>query len=295
MFCKSCGNKLDTTKKFCTNCGTPSPVQPPKVEVPKKPWTTGRIVKYVVVGGIILLLLSAKLIFGAINAIEGDAVETNNNALSAYDSGNSSDAISQFRQAADSAVTNANKANSLINLAYVYSSEGQDAQAIATFKEAVAYTDSDSYSHHLVMGEIALLEGRSSDALTSYQKAYSLSPNEFQTNNALALFYLDLNSRHPSYEDYPKALTYALRADELSELESTKQNLAVAYYFNEQYQTAISILTSLSIDKDSYTAYWIGLSYINLGNESSAKFYLKKAIANGVEVPQEIKDYAYAE
>lgn len=241
------------------------------------------------------MLLSAKLIFGAINAIEGDAVETNNNALSAYDSGNSSDAISQFRQAADSAVTNANKANSLINLAYVYSSEGQDAQAIATFKEAVAYTDSDSYSHHLVMGEIALLEGRSSDALTSYQKAYSLSPNEFQTNNALALFYLDLNSRHPSYEDYPKALTYALRADELSELESTKQNLAVAYYFNEQYQTAISILTSLSIDKDSYTAYWIGLSYINLGNESSAKFYLKKAIANGVEVPQEIKDYAYAE
>lgn len=294
MFCKNCGTKLDGTKKFCTNCGTPSPVQPTeKRQGTKEPWTTRRIIKYIFVGGIIALLLGAKLILGIINVADSNAVETNNSALTAYDSGNPEDAILQFRQAADNAVTDANRANSLINLAYVYSSESRNSEALATFKEALPYTDNDSYSFHLATGEIALLEGNPSAALASYEKAYSLKSNEYQTNNALTLFYLDINGEHPNYEDYPKALTYALKADELSDLETTKQNLALAYYFNEEYETAISILNNLSVDKDSYTAYWIGLSYLNLGDESNAKFYLRKAIANGVEVPQEINDYVY--
>lgn len=297
MFCKNCGNNLDATKKFCINCGAPSPTQPTGAYVvePRKPWTAGRVVKYILVIGVIVLILAAKVIFSAINTVDNDAVETNNQALSAFDSGNTQDAISQFRQAADSAVTNQNKANSLINLGYAYSSDTRNTEALAAFKEALPYADVDSFEYHLISGEIAYLEGKPAAALASYERAYALKPNEFQINNALALFYLDTGGLYPTYEDYPKALRYALKADEASELETARQNLALAYYFNENYDQAISILTSLTADRDTYIAYFLGLSYLQIGDVANAKLYLKKAINAGVDMPQEIKDYAYAE
>lgn len=296
MFCKTCGTKLDGAKKFCTTCGTPSPVQPTEKKLEaKEPWTARRIIKYVLVIGIVALLLSAKFIVAVFNSVEGGAIETNNSALTAFDSGNSQDAITQLRQAADAAVTDANKANSLINLGYVYSSETRSSEALTTFKDALQYVEQNSFEYYLVSGEVALLENRTDAALENYNQAYSLKPNEFQINNALALFYLNTNSLHPQYEDYTKALTYALKADELSDLQSVSQNLALAYYFNENYSKAISILSGLTIDKDTYTAYFLGLSYLGIGEEANAKFYLKKAISAGVEMPQEIKDYAYVE
>ena len=211
MFCKNCGKESDNTKKFCSGCGTEFPiienldtsdmsssVRPP---MSKKPWTTGRIIKTVIavifVGGLILL----KFGFSAINSIDNKAVDNNNDALNAYDLGNNEQAISQFQQASQVAISNDTKVITLINLAYVYTTDGKDDLALSTFKEALNLSSDNSLQYYLISGEIAELENKPNSAILAYNKAYEKDPEDYQVNNSLALFYLDLYDIHPQYTD----------------------------------------------------------------------------------------------
>lgn len=302
MFCKNCGTESAETKKFCTNCGTAfsvaqnaetttsRPVRPP---MPKERWTTGRIIKtiagVVFVSGLILL----KFGWGAINSIDNTAVEKNNSAQESYQSGGDpNQAINQLQQASRDAVTNSTKLTTKVNLAYVYSSEGKNDLALATFKEALPLASEGGIYYYLISGEIALLEGKPNAALIAYNKAYEKDQNDFQVNNALNLFYLDIADERPQYSNYPKALTYALKANEVQPSDITKQNLAIAYHLNENYKQAISWMSSISnVDGQPYVAYWLGLSYAGDRQVANAKYYLRIAINGGVEVPQEVRDY----
>lgn len=301
MFCKNCGKDLKDSVKFCANCGAAvSGAHPhaPKVEVvenhtqafaaplpaKKESWLDWR-------KALGILALLAVIGWRIYAAMDSGAVESNNQGLSAYDSGNSQQAISQFQQASQDAVSNETKLSTLKNLAYVYSSEGQTAQALNSFKEALALTTQGSMDYYLITGEIALLQNDPATAISNYNKAYNLDPNDFQVNNALALFYMDIGDKYPKYVDYPKALSYAQKAVQKTDLELAKQNLGIAYYFNENYPLAISTLSNITIDKDTYTAYWLGLAYARNDDAFNAKIYLRKAIANGVQVPQEVYDY----
>ncbi len=303
MFCKNCGTKSDGTKKFCTNCGTalavaaatgaeaaPRAVRPP---MPKEKWTTGRIIKTILAavffGGLILL----KFGWGAINSIDNTAVDKNNAAQESWQSGGDpNQAISQLQQASQDAVTNSTKMTTKVNLAYVYSSEGQTDLALATFKEALPLASTGSIDYYLISGEIALLEGKPNAALIAYNKGYAKDPNNFQINNALNLFYLDIADERPQYSDVAKALTYALKADQVQPSDITKQNLGIAYHLNEKYKLAISTLSPLNnIAGQPYLAYWLGLAYVGDEQPTNAKYYLRIAINGGVPVPQEVKDY----
>ena len=297
MFCKNCGTESSGTKKFCTNCGTEFPVAqttpPVRPPMPKEPWTTGRIIKtvavVVIVGGLILV----KIIFGAINSVDNTAVDTNNNAQTSYESGGDpNQVISQLQRASQDAVTNSTKMTTKVNLAYVYSSEGNNELALSTFKEALPLASEGSVDYYLISGEIALLEGKPNAALLAYNKAYEKDPNNFQVNNALNLFYLDIADERPQYSDVVKALTYATKAHQIQPSEITKQNLGIAYYLNENYKQAISLLSSVSnISSQPYVAFWLGLAYAGDEQPTNAKRYLQMAINGGVEVPQEVYDY----
>src|SRR3989344_4251716 len=295
MFCENCGTKSDSTKKFCTNCekelsnttktessqaqSTPNFTKP-KFE---SSWSAGRII------GIIVVI--AFIGWGIYSSQDDAVIEKNNNAISNFDSGNSEQAINQFQEASRDAVSNENKINTLKNLGYVYATEGQNDLAVSTFNEALALAPADSFDYYLIAGEVAMLESKPNAALLAYNKAYAKDSKNFQINNALALFYMDLDSTATQYMDYKKALQYAQRATQLTDLQIAKQNLGMAYYFNENYPQAISVLSALTLDKDTYTAYFLGLSYAGNQDPINAKIYLRKAIANGVDVPQEVRDY----
>jgi tetratricopeptide (TPR) repeat protein len=145
--------------------------------------------------------------------------------------------------------------------------------------------------YYLISGEIAELENKPNSALIAYNKAYEKDPEDGQVNNSLALFYLDLYDAHPQYTDYPKALTFALKANQLQSDNISKKNLALAYYFNENYVQTISLLRSVDISKEPDYAYYLGLAYAVTKDTINAKIYLRQAIAGGMKVPQNVYDY----
>ena len=298
MFCKNCGKKSEVNQKFCTSCGAQfSSINEIEKETPKikshqtithteNSWGVGKIIK--------ALIIVAVVGIGIYHSLDEDSITKNNEGLSSFDSGDSQTAINQLQQARQDAVTNDTKMNSALNLAYVYSSETQYEKALQLFKEAFGYANEDSFEYYLISGEIALFEGKPNAAKLSYDKAYQLRPNDFQVNNALNLFYIDIEEIAPFYSDYPKALKHAQKAYEVSNPESkniAKQNLAIAYYFNENYNQTISLLSVFDFNKEPYLAYWLGLAYLNKEDHINARIYLQKAVNGGVEVPQEIYDY----
>lgn len=301
MFCKKCGKKLTDKQKFCTSCGAPlsgdenskkSEINSnetifTKYSLPthKSSWGVGRIIA--------ILIVLALIGIGAYNSLDEDSITKNNEGLQSFDSGDSQTAINQLQQAKQDAVSNENKINTLKNLAYVYTTEGQNEQALNTFKEALSLTKINSFDYYLISGEIALLEYKPNSAILSFNKAYELSPNDYQINNSLALFYLDLEEMAPQYENYLKALSHAKKAYEYDTEKSEigKQNLAIAYYFNENFDQTISLLSTSNLTQHPYAAYWLGLAYLSKEDHLNAQIYLQKAINGGVEVPQEINDY----
>lgn len=238
-----------------------------------------------------ILLIVAIVGWGIYASIDDDAIEKNNNALSNFDAGNTVTAIQQLEDASKSAVTNDTKISTLKNLAYAYSSEGKEELSLNAFKEALSLTSTDSFDYFLISGEIELLEGGPTSALEYYNKAYLMNSTDFQINNALALFYMDLEELHPTFADHKKSLSFAQTAANATTLQTAKQNLGIAYFLNDQFDQAIATFSSLNMDTKGYTAFWLGLSYVGKKDSVNAKIYLQQAINAGVEVPQEIYDY----
>lgn len=297
MFCKNCGKKSYENQRFCTSCGTQfsswDNAEKETSEVrsfrsvlkSKSSWGAGVISRIIVVLFIVGL--------GIYNSLDKDSITKNNDGLSSFDSGDSQTAISKLQQAKQDVVSDENKINILKNLAYVYLSEDQDELAKSTFKEAYNLTKTNSFDNYLISGEIDLLDNKPNSAILSFKKAYELNPDDFQINNTLALFYVGLEGGSTQYIDYPKALVYAKKAYEYDTKKSEiiKQNLALAYYFNENFDQTISLLSTSDLVQHPYAAYWLGLAYLSKEDHLNAQKYLQKAVNSGVEVPQEITDY----
>ena len=296
MFCKKCGKESKGEQKFCTNCGKEflGTIKNNFDEAPTFSFDFKKIleIRRIIPAIIIILFIG----WGMYSSFDDSAIEINNNAISDWDSGKSDQAISQFKQASDEAFTDETKVTTLVNLGYIYSSELQYDEALQSFEEALLYTKKDSFDYFLISGEIALLEFKPNSALISYNKAYELNPNDFQINNALGLFYLDLEDIASNYLNYPKAVQYLQKAYEVSDYatkNTAKANLGIAYFFNDNFDQTISLLSSLDLNSKPYMAYWLGLTYAAKDDVTNAKFYLQKAVNAGVEVEQEVYDYLY--
>lgn len=292
MFCKNCGKENKEGQKFCTDCGTA--FSSVKTNSSPNSFSVAKVGRKINTGLIVRILVGVAIVGWIVYAnLDEGAITKNNEGLSSFDSGDSQTAINQFQQAAQDATSNDTKINTLKNLGYVYATEGQNEQALATFREALTLTKKDSFDYYLISGEVALLEYKPNAALLSFNKAYELKSTDFQVNNSLALFHLDLEEVAPQYADYPKALSYAKKAYEydVEKSEISKQNLAIAHFFNENFDQTISLLSTTNLSQHPFAAYWLGLAYLSKEDHANAKLYLRRALNAGVEMPQEIIDY----
>jgi tetratricopeptide (TPR) repeat protein len=301
MYCSNCGTKQNDKSIFCHECGASLLVDEDgkkteinskktiftrhSLPINKSSWGIGRIILILIV----LLIIGS----GIYNSLDDDSIAKNNEGLSSFDSGDGQTAISQFQQAKRDAVSNEDKIIILKNLAYAYISEGQNEEALDTFKEALNLIKANSFDYYLVSGEIELLEFKIDSAIISFNKAHEINPTDYQINNSIALFYLDLEEIAPQYEDYSKALIYAKKAYEYDteKNETTKQNLALAYYFNEDFKQTIELLSTTNLVQHPNAAYWLGLAYLNEEDYINAKINFEKAKNGGVELEKEILDF----
>jgi tetratricopeptide (TPR) repeat protein len=298
MFCTNCGNQIDEGQRFCTSCGDPvkgteksfnSEIKQ-KAKKVKKPWTFGRFVKYAIVTIIVVGLLFIKLILSAVGLVDQAAVTSNDKGLDAMERGDMYTATQQLEEAADSAVTSSAKLTTLANLGYVYSSDGNYTKALQSFKEALTHASVNSSDYYLISGEIALIEKNPLKALQNYKSAYNLKPNDFQVNNALNLFYLDMEDAYPSSSDYKKALEHGLKAYSSSPSETkgtVAENLGLAYFLNEDYGNAITYLNKSSNPSQPTIQFWIGAAYYAQEQFVTAKPYLQRAKNGGVSEADE--------
>jgi tetratricopeptide (TPR) repeat protein len=199
--------------------------------------------------------------------------------------------IQQLQTAYSNATDNSTKVTTLKNLAIAYYRAGDTNTALSTFQEALGYTSTESFDFYFISGEIAELQNEPAATLADYNKAYAINSQDFGVNNELGLFYLDMNSTWTTYDDNAKALEYLQAAHNLEANDVSSQNLAIAYYYNNDYQQTISLLMPLNITNHPSAAIWIGRAYAAENDSTDAKIYFQKGIDAGVQVPQDITDY----
>lgn len=292
MHCTNCGNKLNLGQKFCTGCGKQIEIAEsnnahPASSTPlpnSKPFSIRQIITTVIVLGFIA--------FSAIASLDEDAINANNEGLTSFESGNNQEAIQKLQQASQDAHSNDTKILTLINLGYVQTTEGKNQDALVSFRQALSLTTKDSFEYFLISGEIDIIELRFDSALVNLKKAYALKPDDYQVNNSLALFYLDLEDIDQKHVDYKQALFHAKKANTAqSDSKITRENLGLAYFFNEMYSESAQLLIQSDLSNKPALNLYIGLSYAGIQDVSKARFYLQQAINAGVTVPQEVYDY----
>lgn len=296
MFCKNCGKESDSTKKFCTNCGiafsatqnknTATP-PPARSVIPSEPWTTKQVLKFL--AGI--TIIGVFIFYKIQNAADSTAIDKNNNALSSFDSGNNSQAISQLQEASNNASSNETKLTTLKNLAYVQVTDSKNEEALSSFQEALKLTSQNSFNYYLISAEIALLQTNPNSAYVNFNKALVIEPDDFQLNNSLAIFYLNLDGSSADYENYPKALAHALKANSATSSPNTLIILGVAYFWNENYDQSISTLSQVNITQHPEAGFWLSYDYIAKGDGAKARSYFHQAKNAGGTPPQDLTDY----
>lgn len=292
MFCKKCGSELSSNTKFCSNCGNsnilPSKESASVITIPKNPHRLKKTIGTIVTVVVFIVFMLIK--FGA--TVDNEATEKNNIALeSMLDWELSDTTIYQFEEAADEAVSDSAKMTIQTNIGYAYATQGENDLALKAFKEALQLAPQWTFDFHLISSEIAQLEWKPYIASNHLNDAYSIDPNSYQVNNALSLFYLDLEDKRPEYVDYPKALTHAIKAYEVAPEELVKQNLAIAYYYNDDYDKAIYLMSTSDYNNNPNIAFLLGMAYIWKEDIEKAKFYIDIAVAGWMAVPQEVINY----
>lgn len=293
MQCATCGKEI-ARGKFCAECGklyglkeaaTSSTETAEKLAGSTKPFKIVANIVSVIIGLVVIG-------FSVYGSLDNQAVDSNNAALDAYDSGDSDAAISGLEAAIDEAATTDTKIRALVNLAYVHLADDETAAAMARFEEALALAEPDSFRYHLVSGEIAELNGDPESTLEHYLAAYEQDPYNSQINSTLALFYLDFNDVRSDYADYEQALFHAHAAYSAEQSPTTEENLGFAYYYNENYANAVKyFLMEDDFTADPYMAMWTGYAYWDMGDTANAQTYFRRAVDYGAEVPDEVREF----
>ena len=292
MICPKCGRISSIDEQVCAHCQQPlaptegAPLQPTS-PANQPAWTVWKRFRT----GFFVLVVIGLIGHRIYTTVENNAIDKNNAAFDSVQSGNPDQAITQLKSALETAVSAETKATILMNLGYIYEARDQNDGALESFQKVIDITKPDSFDSAMAAAELADLQGKPDIAYQKFSQAYAINPDDYQLNNSLALFHLDLMDTAPQYVNYPKALTYAQKAYQLDSSDTTKKNLGIAYFFNDKYPEAIKMFSQLSTKDSGEVSLWLGMSYAATDNAPQAKIYLQKAVDAGETLPSSMKQY----
>jgi tetratricopeptide (TPR) repeat protein len=290
--CPNCGQSINSSSnsssqtglngQLDSNLGTVKSIMINKIK------TRFKIVAIMIVVGIIIFVFFNKPILQFLNDM---AEDTADQAVQLYNSGDTTGALNNMLDALEMASDPKIELTLLKNIAYIYIEQGSKEDALEYLNKALLLASKDSFDYYLITGEIAWVNGQTDSAYTAYEQAKKLKTDDYQLNNNLALLHLNLNGKANKYFDYTKALAYSKKAVELNKTKYSQNILGIAYYFNKDYKNAISILGSLSGYYDPISDYYLGLAYLDSGDDFNSIVYLKSAIQDGVTPSQKVVDF----
>lgn len=239
-----------------------------------------------------IVIIFALCLVGHFSSLDDEIIAKSNELIDTFNKGGG-DVASQMENLAESASSTKNKVEMYKNAGYTYSSGMDETKAKDSFKKALELVDESSFDYYLISAEIAVLENKARVALYNYEKAYEMNPNDFQVNNGLGLFYLGITDASEQFTDYNKSLVYFKNIYKPSSTNNIlKENMAMAYYFLEDFDSALPLFLEVSessIDKN--LDYWIGLCYLGKEDLVNAKLYLMNAYKGGVDMEQVFIDF----
>jgi tetratricopeptide (TPR) repeat protein len=276
-YCNKCGTVIPPEATTCTQCGT----TPEQNNANKK-------ITAIAIGVLVFIFLAGLVSYLTYFRSE----QINNDVVSEVIAGG------DLTEAADSLEDSLNKTTDvslkikiLINQGYVYTSAGEIDQAIESFSKANALSEPDSLNDYITKANVADLSNDFVAAEEYYLKAVKLAPEDYQANTSMGVFYLGLIPGTEEYEDYTLALSYNLKAYDIQADNITTENIALNYFFLEDYDTAIEyyLATNLAVVPDDN--FMLGLSYLMIEDTVSAKKYIRTAYDMGYELSEEYLEF----
>jgi tetratricopeptide (TPR) repeat protein len=193
--------------------------------------------------------------------------ELNNEGVSFLESKNYSSALVKFQEALALNPIGETKSQVLRNIstAFFYQDEIDSAKLYS--KLAYKSTSKNTYDYHLNYGEYLMLEGKIKSAITEFEKALQINPNNMETYNNFSLIYD--GSFGEEFIDDEKALYYSKKAFELNPSPITKEQLAAVYFQQDNYKESNRLFKELmeSYPEIKMNQFHYGMSLYFSGNE----------------------------
>ncbi|MDP2690786.1 MAG: hypothetical protein Q8O95_00025 [bacterium] len=240
---------------------------------------------------IIWTVVIALIGYGIFNSLDDHLIEKNNQILEKIDKTETTTMDAEtLEESAKKANLDETKLSLYKNTAYAYFSSGDNDKAMTNFQQALNLAKAGTSDFFLITGEIAYLNGNAEEALSNYERAYALGPENDQINSTLAYFFLGMDDITDSYMNPEKALQYAKKANELRSDEGTIEYLAMAYIELENCDEAIPLLKETSLENKGMNNYLLGICYSSKLDFGSAITSFKKAEELGIELEPEFKE-----
>lgn len=284
-YCRECGKKkkVDSNNK-CYYCGADMVKEVVKnvtyPKPPKKKLTVSRFLR-----NLLIIVIVIFFIFSNIwRTVNNGVIDENNKIIAEHRKTNNADiAIEKLKKLLNKATTKETKELILQNIGNIYSEEGDNYKAIEYYSKSIEYNKKDTYEYYINKANIYESKNNLEEAEKTYLKALAEKPNDYLINNHLSLFYFKENTIKT---DFKKALEYArksLKYSDLVDIKVAKENLAIILYYNEEYDEAIKYFLEVDSIGKFYIKEWLGYSYQILEKYDKAKYYFEKAIEEGAE------------
>lgn len=164
------------------------------------------------------------------------------------------------------------------NLAVVLDDREDQPGRIACYRQALALTPAGSAQRFGLQGNLYLAEGRTGQAIQSFEECLALDPDNLRAHKNLGAIYLgDTDER---LTDYRRALRHNEKAYALQKSTETTWNLARNYYALERDYEALTLFEKLvgESPEDADAHYYLGMVCYDLGDLNRAQQHLIRAI-----------------